>query len=805
MVRNYIKIAFRNCKKHKLFTFINVFGLAIGIATCMMINFWVQRELSYDRFNKNADRIFRIERRITFEGRDEIWPITSGAYGPALLNDYPEIESFVRFWRREMSIKDKDNIYHRQQLIMSDNSIFDIFDYELEEGDPNSALTNPKTLVLTRKTAQKYLGDKNVIGKSLTFIFNGEQVDFQITGILKEVPRNSHIQFDMLISTSSEPGESFSRWYGNFLYTYILLNDGSAKNSLEYKLDAFLNKYVGPAYEEYYGPEVTNISDVIKLKLNPVTSIHLDPRVEWEIEPQGKMSSVYIFSSIAFLILFIACMNFMNLSTARANKRAKEVGLRKAIGAHQSQLRIQFIEESTLLAITALLIAFLILAFIIPLFNSIFDEALSLNMILQSKNLLVLLGVILVTGILSGLYPAFYLSRFDPAKVLKGGMQSGTAKSSFRKYMTIIQFIISITLIFGTLTILKQMNFIQTISLGFDKENIVVIPVRNNKVSQGFEAFRTELTRSSKIKLISGSNNVPGDPRYGDHLFIRNETSENFGFIYMSAGFNFIDTYNMNIIAGRNFSRDFGTDTVGTIILNEAAVKKMGLTPEEAVGKELYSTAFKTNGKIVGVVKNFNFKSLRREIEPIVIILFPNNNNVANISVRILPEDVQETIGFIKQKWLELFPGEQFEFNFLDSHLDRLYKNEMKMQNLFIVSSFLSILVACLGLFGLATYTVGERTKEIGVRKVFGASSISVVMLLSKDFTKWVIISYIATLPLGWYLMNRWLQNFAYKIDIEWYVFLFSGLIAFVIALSTICFQTVKSAKTNPVDSLKYE
>ena len=804
MFRNYIIIAFRNCIKHKLFTFINVFGLAVGITTCIMINFWVQQELSYDRFNKNADRIFRIERDISFEGRDEIWPITSGAYGPALVNDYPEVESFVRFWRREMSIKDKDNIYHRQQLIMSDNSIFDIFDYELEEGNPNTALINPKTLVLTRKTAQKYLGDQPVVGKSLTFIFNGEQVDFQITGILKEVPRNSHIQFDMLISISSEPGESFSSWGGNFLYTYVLLNDRSAKNSLEHKLDDFLNKYVVPALKEYFSPE-TKISDVIKLKLNPVTSIHLDPRIEWEIEPQGKMSSVYIFSSITFLILFIACMNFMNLSTAQANRRAKEVGLRKAIGAYQSQLRIQFIEESTLLAITALLIAFFILELLIPLFNSIFDEALSLNMLLQPQNLIVLLVITLTTGIISGLYPAFYMSKFDPAKVLKGSVQSGKDKSSFRKYITIVQFIISITLIFGTLTILRQMNYIQKISLGFDKENIVVIPVRNNKVSQGFEAFRTELTRSSKIKLISGSNNVPGDPRYGDHLFIRNETSENFNFIYMSAGFNFIDTYKMNIIAGRNFSRDLGTDTVGTIILNEAAVKKMGLTPEEVIGKELYSTAFNTNGKIVGVVKNFNFKSLRREIEPIVIMLSPSSDRVSNISIRILPGDVRETINIIKQKWYEFFPGEQFEFNFLDNQIDQLYKNEEEMRNLFIVFSGLSIFVACLGLFGLATYTAGERTKEIGVRKVFGASSSSVVMLLSKDFTKWVIISYIATLPLGWFLMNRWLQNFAYKIDIGWYVFLFSGLIAFVIALSTVFFQAVKSANTNPIDSLKYE
>lgn len=804
MFINYLKTAFRNFKRLKLFTFINVFGLAIGVATCMMINFWVQWELSYDRFNKNADRIFRVERDITFEERDEIWPITSGTYGPALANDYPEIESFVRFWRRELSIKDHNNIYHRQQLIMSDNSIFDIFDYPLEEGDPLTALRDPMTLVLTRKTAQKYLGAEAAVGKSLTFDFNGVQEDFQIKGILKEIPGNSHIQFDMLISASSAPEGRFSNWDGNFLYTYVLLNDGSAKYSLEQKFGAFLDKYVGSAYREFLDPD-RKISDVIKLKLNPVTSIHLHPRINWEIEPQGNITSVYIFSSISVLILFIACMNFMNLSTARANRRAKEVGLRRAIGAYKKQLRIQFIEESLLLAITALLIGILLILFSIPLFNSFFDEVLSLDMLFRPKNLMVLLGIIIVTGILSGLYPAFYMSGFEPGKVLKGGILSGTGKSSFRKYMAIIQFVISITLIYGTLTVLRQMNFIQTISLGFNKENIVIIPVRSNNVRQDFEAFRTELMGNSRIKSVSGSNNVPGNARYGDHIFSRSETGENFDFIYMSADFDFIDTYEMDIIEGRNFSEDFGTDTVGTLILNEAAMKKIGLTPQEAIGEELYSTVFETNGKIVGIVRNFNFKSLRREIEPIVIMLFPNSNRVANISVKIMSGDLPETIGFINQKWSEFFPGEQFESNFLDRQLDQLYENEKNMQNLFIVFSSLSLFIACLGLFGLAAYTAGERTKEIGIRKVFGASSTSVVMLLSKDFTKWVILSCIAALPLGWFFMNRWLRNFAYRVDMEWYVLLLSGIIAFVIALTTVCFQAVKAARANPLDSLKYE
>lgn len=804
MLLNYLKIAFRNFKQHKMFTFINVLGLAIGIATCMLINFWLQRELSYDRFNDKADRIFRVERHVTFEGKDEIWPITSGTYGPVLVSDYPEIESFVRFWRRELAVKDQNNTYHMQDLIMTENSIFDIFDYELEKGDPKTALTKPMTAVLTWKTAQKYLSDNEVIGKTLTIEFNGEKVDFQITGILKEVPKNSHIQFDMLISSASEPEQSFSRWDGNFLYTYVLLNDKSSKHKLEQQFEAFLNKYVGSVFADYFGKD-QKISDVIRLILIPVTSIHLNPRANWEIEAQGSMSSVYIFSSVAILILFIACMNFMSLSTARANKRAKEVGLRKTIGAYRNQLKIQFIEESLLLALLGLVIAVLLLGFAIPLFNSIFDETLSWDILLESKQLLVILGITLVTGLLSGLYPAFYMSRFEPVRVLKGGGQSGKGRSSFRKYMTIIQFVISITLIFGTLTVLRQMNFIQTLFLGFDKENVVILPVRSNSVRQGFEAFRTDLTGSSKIIQVSGSNNVPGNVRYGDHIFTRKDNSKDFDLIFLGADYDFIDTYDMEILEGRNFSRDFGTDIQGTLILNEAAVQKIGLTPAEAVGKELYSTVFETTGQIVGVVKNFNFKSLRREIEPMTIMLFPDTNRIANISVRIAPGNVKEAIGLIEQKWAEFFPGDQFEFNFLDSRLDQLYQNEEKMKNIFIVFSVLSIFVACLGLFGLAAYTAAERTKEIGVRKVLGASSTSVILLLTKDFTKWVILANIAALPLGWFILSKWLQNFAYRISIGWYVFLLSAFIAFIIALAAVFFQAVKAAVANPVTSLKYE
>lgn len=802
MFKNYVKIAFRNIAKYRMFSSINIFGLAIGIATCMMIYFWVQQELNYDRFHKNAHRIYRIERELFRDNLYSRWPIVGGLYKQALIDDFPEIENAMRLWRREFAIKDHRNFTHRHEMFAVDNSIFQMFDFGLEEGDSQTALTNPKTVVLTRENAIKYFGADEVIGKSLSFELNGEPTDFKVTGILKEVPKNSHVHFDMLISISTYPAERFGEWRSNYLYTYVLVNESTIKNELEAKLKTFVSNRLEPVYGDLLSQGL-GIHEVLKMNLFPITDIHLNPSVNWEIEAGGNTASVFIFSSIAVLILIIACINFINLSTARANKRAKEVGLRKTIGADKNQLRIQFIQESIFLAGIALILAMILISLFIPIYNSIFDQKLSTGLLLQGKNILILLGITLTAGLFAGFYPAFYLTRFQPIGVLKGGVQSAKSKSGFRRNMVVFQFVISIALIIGMFTVYKQMNFIQNRSLGFDKENVVILPVRGSQFAQGYQAFQNELVANSQIISVARSADIPSERIYGNTNFRQPQKTDDPVSIYIIySDYDFVDTYKMELAAGRNFSEDFGTDTTGTLILNEASANRIGWSSEEAIGKELVY-ARNARAKVVGVVKDFNYKSAREEIEPLVLVLNPDY--FFSISVRIAPGDVRKTLDFIEQKWSTSFPSELFEYSFLDQRINQLYESEQRMQSIFIVFSCFSIFVACLGLFGLAAFTAEVRTKEIGIRKVLGASTKNVILLLSNEFTKWVLLANIIAWPLAWFFMNKWMQNFVFKADIGWPIFIISGILALVIAVFTFSFQAIKAAYTNPVDTLKYE
>jgi putative ABC transport system permease protein len=791
--------------RSKLYSLINLTGLAIGLAACLMIWLWVQDELSFDRFHTNAERIYRVERKFDFRDMHGQAPITSGPYGPALVSDYPEIENFVRLHRNELSVKDHRNIFHKQQLIAADNSIFEIFDFRLEQGDPKTALMQPKSMILTRENALKYLGTEDAIGKSLTVDWRGTLVDFQITGILEKVPHNSHVRFDILASLSSYPPEQLNAWFGNFLHTYVLLREGTSSEETERKLSSFLTKYMAADFAKVVGPE-TDINDVFQLKLYRLLDIHLHPAQEFEIEPQGSLTSVYIFSAIALLVLIIACINFMNLSTARANKRAKEVGIRKTIGAFKRQLRGQFLGESVLLAFIALILATLLIRFFIPLFNAISGKSLALGMLFNVSNGIILMGIALAAGLLAGLYPAFHLTRFDPAKVLKGGAQSGTGKSIFRRSMAVIQFVISITLIIGTLVIYKQMDYIQNKSLGFDKENVVILPAESKLVRQNIEAFRNTITGDTRVKSFAVSSNIPGSAMFSDTAYKRADTDDVFSLIFMETDYEFVDTYGFSVVQGRKFSKEFGTDIQGAILINRAAAREIGYTPEEAVGKKLLRFVDVNKFSeltIIGVVDDFHFKSLHRIIEPCLLVLNPENFDT--ISIRIMPGDVRETIGFIQQKWGEIFPGEQFEFSFLDNRIDLLYKSEGRMRSIFLIFAILSIFVACLGLFGLATFTAEERTKEIGVRKVLGASAPNILLLLSKEFSKWVLFANLIAWPVAYFMMNRWLQNFAYQTKIGLWPFVLSAGLAFLIALFAVSYQSIKAAITDPVECLRYE
>ena len=791
--------------RNKLFTFINICGLAIGLAACLMIYLWVQDELSYDRFHQNAERIYRVERKVDFRDVHGQAPITSGPYGPALVRDYAEVENFARLDRNELSIKDHRNTFHRQNLIFTDSSFFEVFDFRLEVGDPKTALTEPRSLVLTREEAVKYFGTDDVIGKSLTVDWNEEMTDFMITGLLEEIPQNSHFHFDMLGSLTTYPNEAMTQWFSNFIHTYVLLKEGASAVALEKKLPEFLTKYMSSEFTSVLGPDA-DINDVFQLKMNPLLSIHLQPAEQFEIEPQGSQTSVYIFSMIALLILVIACINFMNLSTAQANRRAKEVGIRKTVGAYKHQLWRQFLSESVILAFIALVLGVILIKVSLPVFNGIAGKSLSTGMLFTLQNVLILVGITFLTGLLAGLYPAFYITAFEPSKILKGSALSGTKKSGFRRSMAVLQFVISITLIIGTLIIFKQMDYVQNKSLGFDKENIVLIPTESQTARQNMNVFRNTLKNDTRILSVAGSSNVPGSAIFSDTVFKRQDSDDIYNLTHMTTDYDFFETYKFNMIQGRSFSREYGTDIQGAYLINEAAAREIGYTPEEAVGKKLYraiSTEKFVEGTIVGVVDNFHFKSLHRIIEPLTLILNPEQ--IRFISVRIRPGDVRGTLDFIRQKWMETFPEENFEYRFLDDRINLLYASESKMRTIVLVFAALSILVACLGLFGLAAFTAQQRTKEMGIRKVLGASELHVFVLLCKEFTKWVIVANIIAWPLAYYMMTKWLQNFAYRMAVGLWPFVLSTVAAFFIALFTVSYQSIKAALAEPVDSLRYE
>jgi putative ABC transport system permease protein len=801
MFKNHLIIAYRNFIRHKLFSFINVFGLGVGLAVCMMISLWVLNECRYDRFHKNAGRIFRVERELFRDNLFSRWPITGGVYKEALIDEIPEVENAARFWRRSLVVKDHQDFRRQQGLYAVDNSIFKIFDFGLEEGDEETALTEPMTVVLTRENAVRYFGTGDAVGRSLPFEWNGQMADFKVTGILKKVPKNSHIQFDMLISLASYPKEQFTNWRANNLYTYVLLRKTASRKGVEEKLKSFVVRHLEPVYGDLLG-RGRGIHDVLKMYLFPITGIHLHPSVNWEAEPGGSIASVTAFSLVAVLILVIACLNFINLSTARASKRAKEVGIRKTIGAGEHQLRRQFIHESLILTFVSLGLAFVLGEFSVRAVNRLFSGDLTLAPLFEPLNLAVIIAAAVVLGILAGLYPAFYMTRFKPAGVLRGEVRSGRAKSRFRRNMVVIQFGVTIVIMIGMFTVSRQLHYIQTRSLGFDKTNLVLLEVRSSSAASRYESFKDELLRDPRILAVSSANDAPGDAVYSNGAVLRQGSNEVINMIYYTTGYDYVETYGMEMAAGRAFSRDFSTDKTVTVMLNESAAKRVGWTPEEAVGKRL-TLGTKEEALVVGVAKNFNYKSLRSEVEPTIILLNPSV--VTQVSIRIKPGDEEGTLRAIREKWERAFPEDQFEYGFLGARIERMYEGERTMRNISAIFSSLSVLISCLGLLGLVSFTAEEKTKEIGIRKTLGASTGNILVRLSGEFIKWIILANVLAWPLAWFLMNKWLENFAFRTDISWQVFVLAGFLAVSFGVITFIFHAVRAASANPVDNMRYE
>ena len=792
MFRNYIKIAFRNLIDNKGFALINISGLAIGITCSFLILLWVHDELSYDRFHKNGDRIYRVIQNIQFSDHNTHWAITQGPLGPALKNDFPEIVDAVRtVWQRfRLSYADKK---FDEYVGLADPSLFNMFSFSLISGDASTALNNPHSIILSEKMADKYFKNEDPLGKTIKA---DNQYDFIVTGVMKNIPANSHLQFDFIIPFvfGREINYTVDIWNNSRFITYIMTQkdisvDVLIKNITDYLKDK-------PTLEEN-----------VKLTLQPLNRIHLYSDYDFDFT-QGDIKYVVIFSSIGVIILLIACFNFMNLSTARAGSRAKEIGMRKVSGAARRDIMIQFFIESFIYTLLAMLLALILVDLLMPTFNLLSAKSLEFAILDNNTILLLLIAIVIITGLLSGSYPAIHLSSFKPVTVLKSkhslfvNDSYGKQRSLFRQILVVIQFSLSVILIIASIIIYYQIQFMKEMKLGFDKTNIIHARM-SSEMTEKLDAIKNELLANPDIIAVTATTNIPTyGYEFSNSLWTWDGKTDDQDILFRNVyvDYDYFKTFKMDILSGRPFSKNFATDT-SAVIINEAAMKAMGLP--DPVGKQLRYTRGNYVADIIGVVKNYNFRSLHTAIEPLVILFAPNYGQ--NLCIRINAADLSATIGYIQNIWSKFDSEHPFDFHFLNESLDNLYQSEERIHTLIRYFTFIAVFISSLGIFGLASFLAGQRTKEIGIRKVLGASVSSIIWLFSATFAKWILLSNLIAWPLAWYAANSWLQNFAYKIEISWWIFLLSGGIALVIALTTVSVQALKAGLTNPVDSLKYE
>ncbi|MCH8960782.1 MAG: ABC transporter permease [Bacteroidetes bacterium] len=804
MLTNYLKIALRNLRKHKGYTFINITGLAVGLACCLLIVLFVRDELSYDRYHDNADRIYRITLDALLGEQEIHGPISPAPMAQALVNDFPEVVQATRLFTftDETLVRYQANRFVEERFFFGDSTFFEVFTFPLLQGDPKTALVEPNTVVLTESTARKYFGQENPIGQTLRV---NEQTDYEVTGVMADVPTNSHFHFDFLGSLGTLDNSRNPIWVSNNFRTYFLLAEGHSPEALEAKFPAMVENYAGPQVEQILGITIDQFfasGGRFAFQLQALTDVHLHSQFDFEIEPNGDITYVYAFSVIAFLILLIACINFMNLATARSANRAKEVGVRKVLGSNRRQLTLQFLMESMLLSVIALGVALVLAAVLLPVFNNLSGKALQIDY-LDGFMLSGVIGLAVLVGLLAGSYPAFFLASFSIVNVLKGQGPVGMKSSGLRSGLVVFQFVISIALMIGTAMVYRQVDFIQNKRLGFEKEHVIVLE-RFNALGPQQQAFKQQIQQHPNVVAVAAANTLPGRS-FGDTSFIPEgappEDIRNIHLLYTD--FDLLETLNLELVDGRFFSRDFATDSTA-IVLNEAAVKELGWT--EAVGKRLVSPSFSGGESqfitVVGVVKDFHFESLRQAIGPLGLFI---GRNLNYLTVRIQPGDVSGTLAAFEAQWKTFAPEQPFTYSFLDRDVDALYQADQRTGSLFGTFALLAIMIACLGLFGLAAFTAEQRTKEIGVRKVLGASVGGIVLLLSKEFTKLVALAFVVAAPLAYFATNRWLQDFAFQADFSWWIFVLAGLAALTIAWLTVSYQSIRAALTNPVEALRYE
>ena len=812
MLRNYLKIAFRNLEKHKVNTGINIAGLAIGMACCLLIVMYVSDELSYDQHWPNGNRIYRMALERKYPGRSTKYALIPPSYAQSIKKEIPEIEQTTRVFSQGANapvlVKLDGQTVEEKDFMVVDSTFFQVFQTPLLRGKPNQVLSRPNTVVLTESTAKRLFGQTNPIGKMLEIV---QGPKLEVTGICADPTHNSHFTFNFLASARGLRQDEKPNHIGFSAYTYLLLRPSAKPETVEAKLPAVVEKYAAGEVERNFGvsyPDYVKAGNGYFYFLQSLPSIHLDSHLEAELQPNGSRSLVSIFSIIAAFVLLIACINFMNLATARSSERAREVGIRKSLGSTTQQLATQFLTESVLLSLFSLVVASLLVASLLTSFNALANKSLTLSSLVRWETLPLLVGGAVAVGLLAGSYPAGVLSAFEPIKVLKGKFSSTRQGHMLRNSLVVFQFAISVLLIVSTIVVFSQLNFIQQKELGFAKESVVKLKSAFF-LGKNTEAFKQEVAKLSGVTSVGGTSSAPGEEGFFGITFRKNGENETITGKGCVVDEQYLQTMQMSMLAGRPFSRQF--DDSLSVILNEEAARQVGLT--DPIGKQITSPEnfAQRDGPpvtytVVGVVRNFHFGSLHQSISPLFILndrLFRRIDN--QLVVRVRANEPEAVVSQIEQVWKHYLPDQPFHYSYLATDWSALYKSEQVAQRIFGVFAMLAIFIACMGLLGLAMYVIRLRTKEIGVRKVLGASIFGLVALLSKDFLKLVLIAIVIAAPVAWYIMNQWLQDFAYKIDMEWWMFAIAGLLAVGIALLTVSFQSIKAALMNPVKSLKSE
>ncbi len=793
MIRNYIKIAWRNLWRRRGFTFINITGLSLGMTASFLMLLYVGFELSYDTFHSKSDQIYRVVADIKTPSDNIEANITAWAVPPNLQKDFSEVVSAVRINDINMLVRKDDLKFKETQVISADSSFFSVFDFKLVQGNPKDVLTKQFSLVLSETAAKKYFGSQNPVGQSLKITEEGYNAT--VTGVMEDFPNNSHIQADIILSmttfSQNLDKELDTRWGSYDAAAYILINPNTDPEQLASKFPAFLEKHSGTFMKES--------KMFVTLVLEPLEGLYLNTTRGGT--GGGSMTNVYIFSIIAIFILLIAAINFINLTTARSVERAKEVGIRKVMGAEKQQLSLQFIGESVITCLLAFLITVLFTALALPFFNDIAGKVINEGLFSNYATILKLLGMSLAIGVFAGIYPSLVLSSFKPIKVLKGNFSTGSKGVLLRKSLVIIQFTISIILMTGTIVIYNQMNYMQNQELGFNKEQMLIL---ETPPSDSQASLKNAITNIPGVISSSLGSSAPGLGNSSAYSEIENKKGDlqiaNLELYFVDH--EYIPQFDLTLLAGRGFSKDFASDSTQAMVVNEETIKLLGYSdPKDAIGAKFKQWG--REGQIIGVIKDFHFSSLENNIRPLTMRMEANNNDL--IAVKLAPQHIQQTIAAIETQWESFLPNQPFDYFFLDDSFNEQYQSEERFGNLFLYFAALAILISCLGLLGLAAYSTLQRKREIGIRKVIGASVTEIVNLLSKDFLKLVLIAFVIASPIAWYVMDSWLQDFAYKIDISWWMFVVSGGFALCIALLTVSFHAIKASISNPVNSLRTE